>query len=347
MMGMVQEPAAKVGKVAACDALDVPRASLYRWGAPKADPAPQPRPTPARAMSAEEKQVVLDTLHSDRFVDRAPQEVYATLLDEGVYLCSTRTMYRILDEAEEVKERRNQRRHPEHKKPELVAKGPNQVWSWDITKLKGPLKGIWYHLYVILDIFSRYAVGWVVAHVESGKIAERLILASCGKQGIRPGDLTVHSDRGSSMGSKPVALLLADLGLTKSQSRPRVSNDNPYSESQFKTLKYCPEFPDRFGSIEDSRIFCRAFFAWYNMEHRHSGIGLMTPHAVHYGLAARMTQARQLTLFGAYAKHPERFVKGRPVPPRLPEAAWINRPRIMGESEEAYNKLNEELSQNP
>jgi putative transposase len=271
---------------------------------------------------------VLDILHTERFVDQAPTEVYATLLDEGTYHCSVRTMYRILAEEGEVRERRNQARHPKYQAPELLATTPNQVWSWDITKLRGPVKWTYFYLYVILDIFSRYVVGWMIAHRESAALAKRLIAETCEKEKVQPGRLTIHADRGSSMKSKTVAFLLADLGVTKSHSRPYVSNDNPYSESQFKTLKYRPDFPDRFGSIQDARSFCREFFPWYNQEHRHIGIGLMTPATVHYGKAEQVSNQRQAVLASAFAAHPERFVRRMPVPPSLPEAAWINKPKV-------------------
>jgi putative transposase len=278
-------------------------------------------------LSAEERQAVLANLHSDRFIDTAPATVYATLLDEGRYHCSIRTLYRILDEQAEVKERRNQLRHPVYQKPELLATAPNHVWSWDISKLLGPVKWSYYYLYVILDIFSRYVVGWMVAPAESAVLAQRLITDTCKKQQIEPGQLTLHADCGSSMKSTPVALLLADLGITKTHSRPYTSDDNPFSESQFKTLKYRPDFPERFGSLEDARVFCQTFFAWYNGEHRHSGIGLMTPAAVHDGRASAMRDARQQVLSAAYAAHPERFVRKPPQPPRLPHAVWINPPK--------------------
>ena len=269
---------------------------------------------------------LLGALHCERFVDKAPAQVWATLLDEGTYLCSIRTMYRILEEHGEVRERRNQRRHPNYTKPELLAEAPNQVWSWDITKLRGPVKWTYYYLYVILDIFSRYVVGWMLAHRESAALAQRLIAESCRKQDIEPDQLTLHADRGSSMRSKPVGLLLADLGVTKTHSRPYVSNDNPYSESQFKTMKYCPQFPSRFGSAEDGRLFCCGFFDYYNFHHRHSGIGLMTPADVHYGRAEQLTTARRQILLEAQQAHPERFVRGTPQPPVLPPQAWINPP---------------------
>jgi len=265
-------------------------------------------------------------MHSDRFADQAPASIYATLLDEGRYLCSTRTMYRLLAGQHEVRERRNQLRHPSYSKPELLATGPNQVWSWDITKLLGPAKWTYYYLYVILDIYSRYAVGWMVAPRESSTLAARLIRSTLNKHGVEPGQLALHADRGSSMTSKPVAFLLADLGVTKTHSRPHTSNDNPYSESQFKTLKYRPEFPSRFGSIEDARAFCQGFFRWYNNEHHHSGIGLLTPETVHYGQVAAVTRARQTALEVAYAAHPEPFVRKPPQPPAVPDAVWINPP---------------------
>src|SRR5438128_11167640 len=224
-------------------------------------------------------------------------------------------MYRILDSAHEVKERRDSARRPHYGKPELLAMAPNQVWSWDITNLLGPSKWTYFYLYVILDIFSRYAVGWMVAHRESAALAERLIGETCEKQGIEPGQLTLHADRGTSMTSKPVALLLADLGVVKTHSRPHVSNDNPFSESQFKTMKYRPEFPDRFGSLQDTRAFGHVFFPWYNDEHHHSGLGFLTPHEVHYGLAEKRVEARARVLAAAYAAHPEHFVGGLPRPP--------------------------------
>ena len=279
-----------------------------------------------RALDAGEHQAVLDTHHSPRFLDQAPQEVYATLLDEGVYFCSIRTMYRILEQEHELRERRNQLRHPNYQKPELLATAPNQVWSWDITKLLGPVKWTYFYLYVILDIFSRYVVGWMVANQESTALAKRLLADSCAKQGVVAGQLTIHADRGPSMKSKGVAMLLADLGVTKTHSRPHVSNDNPYSESQFKTLKYRPAFPERFGSVQHARELCRGFFCWYNTEHRHSGIGLMTPEAVHHGRAEQLHEDRRKVLSAFFDAHPERFVKGRPKPPDLPVAAWINPP---------------------
>ena len=313
-----------VGLAMACRALDVPRATLYRHMQPTA-PA-RVRPTPKRALNAAERQVVLDHLHSERFRDKAPAEVYATLLDEGVYLCSIRTMHRILAQHGELKERRNQLRHPQYKKPELLATGPNQVWSWDITKLLGPVKWTYFHLYVILDIFSRNVVGWMVAERETAELAKRLIAETCAKQGVQPGTLTIHADRGTSMTSKPVALMLADLGVTKTHSRPHVSDDNPYSESQFKTLKYRPEFPERFGSVQDARAFCQVFFPWYNGEHHHSGIALLTPEMLHYGAAGAVIEQRQKTLDRAYNRNPERFVHAAPKHPPVPTAVWINPP---------------------
>ena len=322
-MMAVEQVATSIGTAPACDVLGVPRASLYRRRRPVA--APRPRPTPPRALDAVERQRVLDLLHT-RFVDRAPAAVHATLLDEGTYVCSPRTMYRILDAAHEVKERRDQVRRPHYAAPELLATRPNAVWSWDITKLLGPVKWTYFYLYVILDIFSRYVVGWMIAPHDSAALAERLIADTCAKQGIVPGQLMLHADRGGAMRSKPVALLLADLGVVKTHSRPQVSNDNPFSEAQFRTLKYCPLFPDRFGSIEDGRAFGQTFFRWYNQEHRHSGLGFLTPAVVHFGQAAAVRAHRDRVLTAAYAAHPERFVNGRPQPADLPNAVWINPP---------------------
>lgn len=271
-------------------------------------------------------------------MDKAPAEVYATLLDEGVYLCSIRTMYRILHEQCEVRERRNILRRPNYKTPELLATAPNQVWSWDITKLKGPVKWTYYYLYVILDIYSRYAVGWMIAGRETAELARTLIDETCFRQEIEKEKLTIHSDRGPAMTSKSVALLLADLGVTKSLNRPYVSNDNPFSESQFKTLKYRPMFPDRFGSIEDARVFCQTFFEWYNNEHHHTGIALMTPAMVHYGLAEDCNQSRQQVLHQAYQAHPERFVRGLPKVLELPKAAWINPPKQSNDANQLIKK---------
>lgn len=317
--------APEIGLAPACRALGLSRATAYRHRSPK-PPSSRPRRPPPRALSDEERAAVLAELHAERFVDASPAAVYATLLDEGEYLASERTMYRLLAASAEVRERRAQLRHPAYAKPELLATGPNELWSWDITKLKGPAKWTWFYLYVILDVFSRYVPGWMVATRESAGLAERLIADSVAKQGIAPGRLTVHADRGSSMASMPVALLLADLGIAKSHSRPHTSNDNPYSEAQFKTLKYRSTFPARFGSLEDARAFCREFFAWYNEEHRHSGIGLLTPAIVHAGRAPEVRAARAITLEAAYTAHPERFVRRPPTPPEVPVAVWINKP---------------------
>ena len=298
-----------------------------------------------RALTESEREGVLDRLRSNRFVDHAPAQVYATLLDEDTYLCSIRTMYRILDAHGEVKERRDQASHPQYAKPQLLATGPNELWSWDITKLLGPATWTYYYLYVILDVFSRYVVGWMVAYRELAALANRLIHESCEKQGIVKGQLTLHADRGSSMRSKHVAMLLSDLGVTKTHSRPHVSNDNPFSESQFKTLKYRPDFPKRFGSIEDARAFCRDFFRWYNTEHRHSGIALLTPETVHYGQAIEVTNARQKVLNTAYGRHPERFVRKPPKAPQLPEAVWINPPHGAAAARELHTNFEQEVSQ--
>ena len=313
----------------ACLALGVARVSAYRFWKRKETPAPREPVKPERSLSDAEKEHVLDTLNSERFADIAPQEVYATLLDEGIYLCSVRTMYRILEENKEIRERRNQAAHVEYAKPELLSTRPNELWSWDITKLKGPVKWSYFHLYVIIDVFSRYVVGWMVAERESAELAKKLISETIRKQEADPTQLTIHADRGSSMKSKCVALMLSDLGVTKTHSRPQVSNDNPFSESQFKTMKYRPEFPTRFGSIQDGRAFCVGFFNWYNTEHHHSGIALLTPEMVHYGLAEEVTMNRKVTLARAYQLHPERFVRNQPEPPKLPTAVWINPPAIV------------------
>ena len=325
-MAAITELAATAGIRAACQALALPRASYYRKIRLCGSRQPASRRRPARALRPEERQTVLARLHEERFQDRSPAAVYATLLDEGQYHCSIRTMYRLLEEREESRERRDQLVHPRYAKPELLATAPNQLWSWDITKLLGPVKWTYFYLYVLLDVFSRYVTGWMVAMRESAELAQRLIEESCQKQHIQPGQLTLHADRGTSMSSKPVAFLLADLGVTKTHSRPHVSNDNPYSESQFRTLKYRPEFPDRFGCIQDSRALCQGFFRWYNEEHRHSGLGLLTPAMVHYGQTSIIVKQRQAILNLAYQLHPERFVRNAPRPPVVPTEAWINKP---------------------
>ena len=316
------------GETAAlCHSVGVSRAALYRRRrpAPRATP-PRPRAPSPRALGATERQAVLNVLHSERFIDQSPAEVHATLLEEQRYLCAPRTMYRVLAAATEVRERRAQARHPAYTAPELVATRPNQVWSWDITKLKGSIPYRYYSLYVILDLFSRYAVGWMVARHENAHLAERLIAATCLKQGIAPHQLTIHADRGAPMRSKLVALLFSDLGIDASHSRPRVSNDNPFSEAQFRTVKYRPEFPGRFGSLQHARAVSRDLFAWYNDAHHHSGLSYLTPTAVHYGRAATVLAVRHRTRLAAYAAHPERFVQGPPRPETPPTAVWINRP---------------------
>jgi putative transposase len=326
-MAAVTELATEVGTRAACRALFAPRASHYRNKRVSLCPAiTRSRPTSPRALAAAERETVLAHLHGERFQDRSPAAVYATLLDEGVYHCSIRTMYRLLQQKGESRERRNQLIHPPYKKPELLAVAPNQLWSWDITKLLGPAKWTYFYLYVILDVFSRYVTGWMVAHRESAELAKRLIAESCAKQNIARAQLTLHADRGSSMSSKPVAFLLADLGVTKTHSRPHVSDDNPYSESHFRTMKYRPEFPDRFGCIQDSRAFSQGFFRWYNEEHRHSGLALLTPAMVHYQQTALILEQRQTVLDAAYRIHPERFVRQAPKPAAVPTEVWINKP---------------------
>jgi putative transposase len=326
-MSAIAEVGVEVPTVSLCESLGVSRAALYRWRQPTPDIGPRPvRARHPRSLGPDERQAILDTLNSERFCDASPAEVHATLLEEKTYLASPRTMYRVLAEANEVRERRDQLRHPSYAKPELLATQPNQVWSWDITKLKGPVKWTYFYLFVILDIFSRYVVGWMVAHGEGARLAERLIEETCTKQNISPGQLTIHADRGSAMTSKTVALLFSDLDILRSHSRPHVSDDNPFSESHFRTLKYRPDFPDRFGSIEHARQVCRPLFAWYNAEHHHSALAFLTPATVHHGRADEVLDARHRVRLAAYAAHPERFVNGPPQRQNLPNAVWINPP---------------------
>jgi putative transposase len=314
----------QIGVVQACRLLGVARSSVYRARRPKRESAP--RPTPPRALSLEEKVEVRAVLNSERFCDSTPREVYATLLDEeGIYYCHWRTMYRILEAHDEVCERRKQRRHPKRVKPELRATGPRQVWTWDITQLKGP--GRFYYLYTIIDVFSRYVVGWMIANQESGELARQLIAQTCAKQGIERDQLILHADRGSAMRSKTVRDLLADLGVSKSYSRPYTPTDNPFSEAHFKTMKYQPDYPGAFDGMRHARRWARAFFEWYNQAHHHTGLALMTPATVHYDEVEYVQERRQQTLNAAYAAHPERFVGGRPIPPQLPKEVWINQPK--------------------
>jgi putative transposase len=324
----VEELTAIIGTRPACRALGASPATIYRRRNPPEPRRRKPRPAPPRALSERERERVLEVLHCGRFVDCAPEQVYATLLDEGTYLASVRTMYRLLAAKHSgVRERRDQLTHPAYAKPELLAERPNELWSWDVSKLKGPAKWTWFYLYVILDVFSRYAVGWTVQYRENGQLAKALIEQATEQQQIGRSVLTLHADRGAQQRAKPVAFLLADMGITKTHSRPYTSSDNPYSEAHFKTLKYRPEFPERFDDIEHARAHCRAFFDWYNHQHRHSGIGLMTPAAVHHGHATDLHAARALVLDAAYERYPERFVRKPPVPPALPTAAWINKPQ--------------------
>jgi putative transposase len=329
MIALVEERRTRVGIAPLCAALGLARATFYRRRAapPPGPTAPRARRRPRHALTAAEHEQVLALLHDARFVDLPPAQVWAQLLDAGqVPPCSIRTMYRLLAANQEVRERRNQLRHPADRKPELLATGPNQVWSWDITKLLGPAKWTYYYLYVLLDIFSRYVVGWLLGRHESAALAKALIAESCDRQHIVPDQLIIHADRGPAMTAKPVALLLATLGIVPSYSRPQVSDDNPFSEAQFKTLKSRPDCPARFGSYEDAEAFCQRLFPWYNTEHRHSALGLLTPHAIHYGLAEAKWQHRAAVLRAASEAHPERFPRGAPVPPPLPTAAWINKP---------------------
>jgi putative transposase len=321
---IAQELSQVVGITRACQALEIPRSRLY----PRHAPAPAARPAPKQALSAEERAKVRAELNSERFMDRAPRQVYATLLDEGTYLCHWRTMYRILEAHAEVRERRQQRQHPVYHKPELLAEGPNQVWSWDITKLRGPAKWTHFALYTIIDIFSRYVVGWMIAERESAELAKQLIATAAANQQIEPEQLTLHADNGKPMKAKTLALLLSDLGVNKSHSRPYVSDDNPFSEAQFKTLKYHPDYPDRFGCIQDARSWARPFFQWYNYQHYHTGLNLLTPASVHYGQADDIRRQRQAVLAAAYAQRPQRFVHGEPIVMGAPAAVWINPPSV-------------------
>lgn len=320
----------KIPTLKICQALKIATSNWYRWIQKKktveAGVGQSKRQSP-RALSEHEREAVRKHLNSERFCDQSPREVYATLLDEGIYLCSIRTMYRILNAHQEVKERRNQRRLTHYKKPELVATAPNQVWSWDISKLRGPQTWHYYYLYVLLDIYSRYVVAWMIAERESAELGKQLITHGVDSQNIKTNEhLTVHADRGKPMTAKTTAQLLIDLGVARSHSRPYTSNDNPYSEAQFKTAKYRPGFPDRFGSIQDARAWGTPFFDWYNNQHHHTGIALLTPADVHYGRADQRLKSRASSLEQFYHLHPERFVKGIPKPAPLPNAAWINRP---------------------
>ena len=332
-MDSVSALSSTVGVEPACDLLGVARSSFYRLRPIMGPALPSPLivtpilPAPSfRALSSGERAAVRQVLDSERFQDCSPAAIHATLLDENRYLCSVRTMYRLLEQDGSSRERRDHLTHPPYRKPELLATAPNQLWSWDITKLRGPAKWTYFYLYVILDVFSRYVVGWMVATRESAELASVLIEETCLKQGIRQGQLCLHADRGTSMRSKAVALLLADLGVIKTHSRPYTSNDNPFSESQFRTMKYRPRFPDNFDHLEQARGFGHHFFPWYNDEHRHSGIGMMTPASVHYGLIPGIHKTRQAALDVAYAAHPERFVRRPPTPQPVPDTVWINKP---------------------
>jgi len=324
MISRAANLAATIGVARACELMGVPRSSFYRAQQPK--PEAGPRPSPPRALTPVERDEVRQLLNSERFVDQAPRQVYATLLDDEIYLCHWRTMYRILAAHQEVKERRNQRKHPPATKPQLEATGPKQLWSWDITKLKGPAKWQHYYLYVILDVYSRFVVGWLLADVESAELAEILITTTCQRQGIQPEQLGLHSDRGPAMRSKTIAQLLIDLEVAQTFARPYTPNDNAYSEAQFKTFKYRPGFPEQFSSLAEARAWVQAFVQWYNYQHYHSALGLLTPAMVHHGQAQQVQTQRQQVLAVAYQAHPERFVAGQPSVAELPASVWINRP---------------------
>jgi putative transposase len=326
-MPQVTELASQVGVGRACAALGVPRSSYYRFRTPKTtNRVSRKRAASPRALTLEEQEAVRQELGSERFVDATPRTIYYRLAQEGRVLCHWRTMYRLLRADNASHERRTIRRRPSYAKPELLATAPNQVWSWDITMLRGPRPGVWYRLYLVLDIFSRKVVGWQVAAHETAELAEQLLADACTHAGIQPTQLTIHADRGAAMTSHTVAELLLDLGVTRSHSRPAVSNDNPYSEAQFKTMKYGPTYPDRFASLADADTWVAGFVRWYNTDHHHSGIGFLTPEQHHRGEGAAITAARQTALDAAYAAHPERFVRGRPLAPVIPTCAWINPP---------------------
>ncbi len=324
---MVNNLSTKVGIKKACNGFGIPRSSYYYWKHPAAKSVlNNERELPNFAYTPAERKEILNVMNSDIHMNQTPYEIYASELDAGEYLCSVRTMYRILDENDQVKERRKVRRSNNYQKPELLSTRANQVWSWDITKLKGPKKWTYFYLYVIIDIFSRFVVGWMVAYRELSSLAGQLIEETCKRQNIEAGQLTIHADRGSSMKSKPVAFLLSDLGVTKSHSRPYVSNDNPFSESHFKTMKYRPDFPERFNSMAEAREFCCNFFDWYNKEHYHSGIGFLTPESVHYGFAEDILENRKKVLLDAFEKNPKRFRFKKPKLKKLPKSVWINKP---------------------
>jgi len=323
---MVNNISEEIGTESACNAFSLPRSSYYYKSSSATDIALAERNLPDFAYSKEEREEILMVMNSDAYMDKTPYDIHASQLDKGNYLCSVSTMYRILDENNQLKERRNIKRSNNYQKPELLATEANQVWSWDITKLKGPAKWTYFYLYVIIDIFSRFVVGWMVAYRESATLAQKLIKETCEKQKIEANQLTIHADRGSSMKSKAVAFLLSDLGVTKTHSRPYVSNDNPYSESHFKTMKYRPDFPGNFNSMVETREFCRSFFDWYNKEHYHSGIGFLTPESVHYGFADDVLKKRKKVLIKAYEKNPKRFRFKKPNQKNIPKSVWINKP---------------------
>ena len=327
-MEMSKSLSASIGVVAACGVLGLPRSYWYRQQQPHENKPP--RRAPPRTLSDEACEQIRTVLNSERFRNQAPRQIYATLLDEGVYYCHWRTMYRILAQHDEVQERRQQRTHPRYTKPELLATAPNQLWSWDITKLKGEVRLTYYYLYVILDIYSRYVVGWLLDTAESEQAAHKLIVQTCTKQGIIPGQLTLHADRGPSMMAKSVEQLLLDLDVAKSHSRPYTPNDNPFSEAHFKTLKYRPDYPGRFASYEQSAAWAATLFEWYNNQHYHTALKLMTPVSVHYGFESQVRAQRQQVLEQAYRAHPERFVQGAPALQPLPATVWLNPPKEGG-----------------
>ena len=331
-MDALEDVPANLSVAEACRTLGASRATLYRHTSLPTPPSPR-LGQPPRTLSPDEVSTLHRVLHEERFMDQPPAEIFAQLLSEGTYVASIRTMYRYLDRWGEVHERRNQRPGGPHAMPSLTATAPDQIWTWDITKLAGPQSGIFFYVYVMIDLFSRYVVGWMVAERENGDLASSFLRQTMSLRGIEPKGLTIHSDRGSPMTCKTTTQMLATLGVTKSLSRPHVSDDNAFSEAQFKTLKYQPDFPGRFGSLFHAKAYLEAFFAWYNEQHFHHGLALFTPGQVYRSEVAELAVHRQVVLDGVYRAHPERFVAGAPKV-RLPASEVSINPRVGPQPEE-------------
>jgi putative transposase len=328
-MQSVETLAMQVGVQSACQALAVPRSSLYATRRPKPEVAPRSMTRPPNALTATERAMVLAELNSERFADQTPYEIYPQLLDEGRYLCSLRGMYRILAENQASRDRRNQLRHPTRPAPQVVARRPNQAWVWDITQLLSTVRYQCFYLYLVLDLFSRFIIVWLIADKQSGDYAQQLLAASFKRFQLQPDQLIVHSDNGGPMTAKPLDWLFSELGIRQSLSRPHVANDNPHAEAGFKTLKYHPTYPDRFEGLRHAHTWMRGFEHWYCYEHHHTALGLMTPAAVHFGMAESLWLKRQAVLQAAYQAHPERFSRGHPAPPRWSEQVGINAPKTL------------------